>query len=96
MILTLHTRNTANNVSVANISTFSKEANFITVLRFLTPAGPYLIPCEHRHQMAMGKRISPKGEIAALRLRRWNFWKLTGRLDQTLPAAAFNSDLPAP
>jgi hypothetical protein len=40
MILTLHARNTANIISVANISTFSKEANFITVLRFLTPKGP--------------------------------------------------------
>ena len=37
MILTLHTRNTANITSVANVSTFSKEANFIRVLRFLTP-----------------------------------------------------------
>ena len=37
MILTLHTRNTANITSVATVSTFSKEANFIRVLRFLTP-----------------------------------------------------------
>jgi hypothetical protein len=38
MILTLQPRNTANIVNVANISTFSKEANFITLLRFLTPS----------------------------------------------------------
>ena len=38
IILMLHTRNTANNISVANISKFSKEANFFTGLRFLTPA----------------------------------------------------------
>src|SRR5262245_24529382 len=49
-ILTLHARNTANITSVAASSTFSKEANFITVLRFLTPARPYLIPCERRHR----------------------------------------------
>jgi hypothetical protein len=37
MILTLHSKKTANIAIVAKISTFSKEANRITVLRFLTP-----------------------------------------------------------
>ena len=49
MILMLHARNTANIINVANINTFSKEANFITILRFLTPARAYLIPREGRH-----------------------------------------------
>jgi len=40
MILTLHSRNTANIATVASISTFSKEANRITVLRFLTRGEP--------------------------------------------------------
>jgi hypothetical protein len=34
MILTLQTRNTANNMIVANVSAFSKEANLIPALRF--------------------------------------------------------------
>ena len=52
IILTLHAKNTANITSVANISTFSKEANFITALRFLTPWQPYLIPCGRNHRTA--------------------------------------------
>jgi hypothetical protein len=34
MILTLQSRNTANNMIVANVSAFSKEANLIPALRF--------------------------------------------------------------
>ena len=52
MILTLHTRNTANITSVATVSTFSKEANFIRVPRFLTPQRPYLILRERGHYCA--------------------------------------------
>lgn len=46
IILTLHVTNTANITNVASINAFSKEANFITALRFLTPQRPYLIPRE--------------------------------------------------
>lgn len=74
MILKLHARNTANIISVATNSTFSKEANFITVLRFLTPERPYLIPREsHRaqkkrrdlHHMLYDRagESGPKGQI---------------------------------
>jgi hypothetical protein len=51
IILTLHATNTANITSVANINTFSKEANFITALRFLTPKRPYLIPRDGRQRV---------------------------------------------
>ena len=48
--MTLHATNTANITSVASINTFSKEANFITALRFLTPERTYLIPRDGRQR----------------------------------------------
>ena len=69
MILTLHAKNTANITSVANIKTFSKEANFITALRFLTPERPYLIPHEGHTGLVTGTPNSTKGEILARFLR---------------------------
>ena len=65
MILTLHARNTANITNVANIKTFSKEANFITALRFLTPQQPYLIPREGHTGLVTGTPNSTKDEMFA-------------------------------
>lgn len=63
IILTLHARNTANITSVASINTFSREANFITALRFLTRARPYPIPREDRQRVRTFANKSAEGRF---------------------------------